>query len=76
MLLGRFKLKTKILGVSSVFLFTMVVVIAISGFIIVKQFNAIGDEVRTASARVTAANSTSAAMVAWDRDIQALLKNH
>lgn len=75
MLLGRFKLKAKILGVSSVFLTCMVIVILVGGYIIVKQYNAIGDEVRIASARVSAANQTSRTIIQMDRNIQSLIAN-
>lgn len=75
MLLGRLKLKAKILGVSSVFLSSMVIVIIVGGYIIVKQYNAIGDAVRDASARVSAANLTSRAIITMDRNIQALIAN-
>ncbi len=73
MLLGRFKLKTKILSVSSVFLSAMVIVILVGGYIIVQQYNAIGDAVRIATARVSAANKTSTAIISMDRNIQALI---
>lgn len=75
MLLGRFKLKAKILGVSSVFLSSMVIVTIVGGYIIVKQYNAIGDAVRVASARVSAANLTSRAIITMDGNIQALIAN-
>ncbi len=73
MLLGRFKLKAKILGVSSVFLLSMVIVILVGGYIIVKEYNKIGDSVREASARVSAANLTSRAIIRMDRNIQSLI---
>lgn len=75
MLLGKFKLKEKILGVSSVFLAFMIIVILVGGYIIVKQFNAISEEVRIASARISAANQTSRAIIQMDRNIQALIAN-
>lgn len=75
MILGRFKLKAKILGLSSVFLSVMVLVILFGGYIIVKQYNAVGDAVRIASARVSAANLTSNTIISMDRNIQALIAN-
>lgn len=53
----------------------MVVVILVGGYIIVKQYTAIGDEVRIASARVSAANQTSRTIIQMDRNIQSLIAN-
>ncbi len=73
MLLGRFKLKAKILGVSGAFLLAMAVVILLAGYVIINQFNEIGEAVRVASLRTSAANNTRAAIVNMDRNIQALI---
>lgn len=73
MLLGRFKLKAKILGVSSVYLLGMIGMTVLAGYIFVKQYNAIGDAVVTASERINAANLTSSAIINMDRNIQALI---
>ncbi|MFK5915802.1 MAG: methyl-accepting chemotaxis protein [Woeseiaceae bacterium] len=75
MLLGRLKLKAKILGVSSVFLSGMVTIMLIGGFVIVQQYNAIGDAVGIATKRVSAANKTSRAIITMDGNIQALIAN-
>ena len=73
MLLGRFKLKAKILGVSSTYLLGMIGMTLLAGYIFVKQYNAIGDAVVTASERTNAANLTSSAIINMDRNIQALI---
>ena len=73
MLLGRFKLKAKILGVSSVYLSGMICMTLLAGYIFVKQYNAIGSAVVTASERINAANLTSSAIINMDRNIQALI---
>ncbi len=74
-LLAPFKLKAKILGVSSIFLFGMVLVVILGGYVVVVQLNTIGDAVQLASDRVTAANNTRAAIISMDRNIQALIAN-
>jgi len=73
MLMGRLKLKAKILGVSSVFLSAMIIIVLVAGFIIVKQFNAIGEGVIVVSERINAANQTASAIQTMDRNIQALI---
>ena len=74
-LLGQFKLKAKILGISSVFLSGMVIMIAVGGYIVVKQFNLIEHAVGIASGRVSAANITRTTIIKVERDIQALIAN-
>ena len=73
MLMGRFKLKAKILGVSGAYLSGMIGMTVLIGYIFILQYNAIGDAVLTASERTNAANLTSSAIINMDRNIQALI---
>jgi methyl-accepting chemotaxis protein len=72
-LLSRFRLKTKILGVSGVFLLGMVVVILAGGYALLRQNDTVEAAVATASERVAAATSAQIRIVEMERAIQGLI---
>ncbi len=72
-LLSRFSLKTKILGVSGIFLSGMAIVILAGGLALMREINTIESAVQVASERVSRANATQLAIADMDRLIQALI---
>ena len=72
-LLSRFSLKTKILGVSGVFLGGMTIIIVAGGLALMREINTIESAVKVASERVSHATATQLAIADMDRLIQALI---
>lgn len=70
---SRFRLKTKILGVSGLFLFGMVCVIVAGGHALLKQNDTVESAVAIASERVSAATSVQIRIVEMERAIQSLI---
>ncbi len=71
--LANFKLRTKILGVSSVFLIGMIIIIIAGGYKLHQQNLIIEDAILTASQRVNAASDVQIFILEIDRTIQALI---
>ncbi len=72
-IMGNFKLKTKILGVSFIFLIGMVVIIIIGGYKLHQQTIILEEAILTASKRVNAASDVQVFILEIDRTIQALI---
>ena len=72
-LFGQFSLKTKILGVSGLFLTGMTVLFLVGGWVLKQQVDTIEQAVKVASLRVGEANETRLAIADMDRLIQALI---
>ncbi len=72
-IMGNYKLKTKILGVSFLFLIGMVVIIIIGGYKLHQQTIILEEAILTASKRVNAASDVQVFILEIDRTIQALI---